>query len=111
MRRYEVSGGDDGPYGPTFGPVYVFELAVIEASEGVSQLVQLEQSIDIDDRHIEYLLLSPRYKGDSINKLQEKGCIVGISRVLPGRVEKIREGEIANNVEYFAVGKSRRLAA
>lgn len=112
MRRYEISGGDGGAYGPAFGPITVFEIGIVEDAEGFSwQLVQLETCLEYDGQRIEYFVLSPRYRGDGMRKLQEKGCMVGVSRVLPGRLGDVRGGAVADNVDYWAVAYSSRLAS
>ncbi len=110
MRRYELSGGDDGAYGPGFGPVRAFEIDVVEDADGKRwQLVQLESALDYEGQRIEYLVLTPRYVGDRFSKLRNKGCTVGIGRVLPGRINMVRNGAIADNVDYWAVGTSTRI--
>lgn len=110
MRRYELSGGDDGAYGPGFGPVRAFEIDVVEDADGKRwQLVQLESALDYEDQRIEYFVLSPRYTGDRLSTLRDKGCTVGIGRVLPGKIDRVRNGDVAENVQYWAVGTSRRI--
>lgn len=110
MRRYELIGGDDGPYGPAFGPIIVFEVDLVEDGTGKFwQVVQLEQALEHDGQRIEFLTLSPRYAGDSLKKLRESGCTVGIGRVLPARIDDLRKGAVADNVEYWAVGTSKRI--
>lgn len=111
MLRFEISGGDDGAYGPAFGPVEAFEIEVVEDTGGVSyQLIQLLQSIHHGDAQIEYMTLLPRYKGDSIRRLRDHGCVVGIARVLPGKLDAVRAGHVSDNVEYWAVGTCKRIA-
>lgn len=110
MRRYELSGGDDGAYGLAFGPVNVFEIGVVEDADGKGwQIVQLENVLEYEGQHIEYFVLSPRHTGDRLGTLREMGCTVGIGRVLPGQIDRVRNGDVADNVQYLAVGSSRRI--
>ena len=51
-----------------------------------------------------YLVLAPRYKGDTLAKLRGEGSVVAVGRILPGvGITNARDFE-AHEVEHWAVG-------
>lgn len=102
---YKVNGGDGGCYGPNFGPVNAQEIAEV-ASDGTSYLLlKLEAPIKHEQDVIDYIVVSPRYVGDSLDKLRQRGCHVGVSRVLPNQEKAVRTAGVSEaTVEYWAIG-------
>jgi hypothetical protein len=109
-RIFQLSGGDGGAYGPIFGPVTGAE---IEATGSRSYLVlQLTEPIKEGDMEIEYLLVAPRYSGDTIETLKERGCTVGVSIVFPEKInDLLQNGSSSKNARYWAIGECRRIFA
>ena len=54
-----------------------------------------------------YMVISPRYKGDKIKKVRKKKCTVGVFRVLPGMEDDVLKEVNTENVDYWAVGDSK----
>ena len=102
---YELSGGDEGAYGPVFGPVLADEIGEVE-SEGSSYLIlHLQTPIQYEGDNIEYLLVSPRYTGDTLEKLRKEGCTVGVGRVLPDKEEEVQQAGVSSSTaEYWSIG-------
>ena len=105
QHTFELSGGDDGAYGPSFGPVSADKVGEIE-SKGVRYLMlHLHTPIRYKNDRIEYVVVSPRYTGDTVKKLKIKGCTVGIGRVLPGQEDHVKAyGITTATVEYWSIG-------
>ena len=104
---YKLEGGDGGAYGPEFGPVLADEVRIIEAEEGGNSylMLKLQEPIQYESDQINYFVVSPRYVGDSLKKLRQKGCIVGVGRVLPGQEAAVQEKGVSNEtVEYWSIG-------
>ncbi len=104
MKRYTIAGGDDGCYGPSFGPVSANEVGVF-GSEGTACLViQLAEPVQEGSEQFQFLALRPRYAGGTFQDLRVKGGTVGVSLVLPGKESSIREGLSTENSKYWAIG-------
>jgi hypothetical protein len=104
-KYYNISGGDDGAYGPIFGPVKAEEICVIKEDY---VLLKLKETIQYKNDKIEYFVVAPRYKGDDINLLRKKGCIVGVARVLPNKVDNIINTKVIKpNIEYWSIGNCK----
>ena len=111
---YELAGGDGGAYGPIFGPVLANEIGEVKAEDGSSiyMLLKLRAPIQFENDKIDYLVVSPRYVGDTLKKLRRKGCTVGVGRVLPGREALVQErGVNTETVEYWSIGSCTPLNA
>jgi hypothetical protein len=109
-RTFQLSGGDSGAYGSPFGPVNAVE---IEVSNNKKYLVvQLEEPIEEDEMEIQYFIVAPRYVGDTLETLKEKGCTVGVSIVLPDRIEDVlKRGMSCENSKFWAIGECKRIYA
>ena len=104
-KTYKISGGDGGSYGPIFGPANAREIAEIDTDGTAYLLLELDDPITHEQGRIDYLVVSPRYVGDSIKKLRRRGVHVGVGRVLPNQARVIREeGVSETTVENWAVG-------
>jgi len=103
-QRYQISGGDGGAYGPEFGPVIGEEVTEINGPKNDYLLLRLLPSMITGSTTTNYMVVSPRYKGDTIKKLRKKRCVVGVFRVLEGKQDEVRNGVTKENVDYWAVG-------
>lgn len=110
-RMFQLSGGDGGAYGPLFGPVNAVEFGEIEVDDDRKYLlVELEKPINEAEMIISYLIVAPRYAGDTIETLKEKGCTAGVSIVYPQKIEEVLEnGMSTQNSKYWAIGECRRI--
>jgi hypothetical protein len=104
MKRFEITGGDGGAYGPEFGPVVGMEVAEIHGPQNDYLLLSLSPPMSIDDRSVECMIVSPRYQGDTLKKLRQKGCTVGVFLVQEGMQDEVKTGITKDNVTYWAVG-------
>lgn len=105
MTTYELSGGDDGAYGPVFGPLHAIEVKLVVSGSQEGLLLRLAAPIRYRNDAIEFFVVSPRYTNDTIAKLWREECTVGIGRVLPGKeLDVERNGVTTANVEYWSIG-------
>lgn len=113
QRIFELSGGDGGAYGLLFGPIKAIEFADIDVAENKKYLVlKLEKPIVDSETVISYLIVAPRYVGDTIEILKEKGCTVGVSIVYPEKIEEVlASGMNSKNSKYWAIGECKRIKA
>jgi hypothetical protein len=79
MQKYKLYGGDNACYGPIFGPVQAEEECEVAGSEGEHYLLL---------RLLNYILFQ----------------MVGVGRVLPGKVEELYKGMSNKNTEYWSIG-------
>lgn len=110
-RMFQLSGGDGGAYGPLFGPVNAVEYGEIEVADNRKHLVlKLEEPIREGEMQIAYFIVAPRYVGDTIETLKEKGCTVGVSIVYPEKIEEVVGNGMSNqNSKYWAIGECKRI--
>lgn len=105
MKTYELAGGDGGAYGPVFGPIRATEVKLVTSGQQEYLLLRLMSPIQYKRDAIEYLVVSPRHAGDTIDKLRQETCTVGVGRVLPDKENEIEiSGVTAANVEYWSIG-------
>ena len=104
-KTYTLAGGDGGCYGPNFGPVLAQELGELKADGTTYLMLKLVTPIHLEKDQIDYIVVSPRYVGDTLRKLRKKGCRVGIGRVLPEQHQAVQLHGISDKtVEYWAIG-------
>lgn len=104
MKRYTIAGGDDGCYGPSFGPVSATEVGLFGSEGKACLVIRLAESLQEGTEHIQFLALRPRYVGVTFEELRAKGGTVGVSLVLPGQESSVREGLSDKNSRYWAIG-------
>jgi hypothetical protein len=104
MHAYKLAGGDDGCYGPSFGPVIADERGEVPSGEGGHILLALREPLQINDQSIRMLAIRPRYVGRSLRSIRWLRATVGIWRVLPDAEAGVSNGLTAENSEYWAVG-------
>lgn len=104
-RSYSLTGGDGAAYGPAFGPIRARAVAEL-VHEGQPRLVlEPDAPLEVEGAGIAFLVVSPRYAGETLSALRAKECVVGVARVLPGREGALRAGRIPSDaLEYLAVG-------
>jgi hypothetical protein len=103
-QRYSIAGGDDGVYGPSFGPVSATEVGLFGSAEAACMVVQLAQPVREGSQEFELLAVRPRYVGVTFTELQSKGGTVGVSLVRQGHESSIRSGLTAENSKYWSIG-------
>jgi hypothetical protein len=105
---YMVTAGEGCCCGPAFGPSSARELFEIAAEkEPGSVTLQMQEPIAYNNELISYMVVTPRYIGDTLEMLRTKGCIVNIARVLPDRLDQLREGNVNDSTERLAVGECK----
>ena len=109
MRAYQLTGGDNGCYGPVFGPVIADEQCEVSSEEGGHLLLALRRPLQVDELTIHLLAVRPRYVGDTLDTIRKSGAIVGVWRVLLEGESSIRSGITKSNAEYWAIGSCRRV--
>ena len=110
--KYLISGGDGGAYGETFGPVLAEEVGEVPfLQDSRYLLLKVLDRLVVNGSQVEYILVSPRYQGDSIESMRTKECVIGVGRLLPGNPVDLKRGFKRSDVEYFAVGRSKPAAA
>lgn len=67
-------------------------------------LLEVIEPFVINNEKIKYIIVSPRYKGDTLNTIQEKECTVGIARFLPGFEISVGSQFSKEMIDYFAIG-------
>jgi hypothetical protein len=55
-------------------------------------------------QELKYVTLSPRYAGESLDRIRNSGGVVGVGRILPGRDILASRSFKATDVEYWAIG-------
>ncbi len=107
--RYTVSAGEGCCCGPVFGPSSAVEIFEILDKDGPGSLIlQIEEPFAINSELVSYVVVTPRYTGDTLKMLREKGCIVNIAKVLPNRLDQLMNGDEKGATEYLAVGECKR---
>ena len=106
-QQFEISGGDGGAYGPVFGPVIGKEISEIHGPKNDYLLLELSEPLVAEDMTTNFMVISPRYRGDKIKKIRKKRCTVGVFRVLPGKEDDVKQEVTKDNVDYWAVGDSK----
>ena len=104
-RRFRVSCGAGGCFGPALSPVLTEELGEVSFLPDTRYLLlKLVQPTLYRNDQLEYLLVAPRYTGTSIEELRTHRCVVGIARVLPHVAVDLLKGLKKEEVDYFAIG-------
>jgi hypothetical protein len=104
MKHYTIAGGDDGCYGPRFGPVAAEEIGLFGAEGRVCLLLRLLEPIQDGPVQVQHLAVRPRYEGVTFHDLQASGGTVGVSVVFPGQEASVQEGLSELNSRYWAIG-------
>ena len=106
-KQYEIVGGDDDTWGSRFGPVIAEEVGEIELV-GFSGyrlvLLHLLKPFLVDGENVEFLVVSPRYSGFTLNDIRERGCFVAISRILPGKQIDMQKGLSKGDIASLSIG-------
>lgn len=104
-KQYEIIGGDDDTWGPRFGPVIADDAGEISGlSGGRFILLHLVKPFQHTGENVEFLVVSPRYEGFTLNDIREKGCFVAIGRILPGKKIDKQKGFSKDDADYFSIG-------
>lgn len=105
MKRYAIVGGDDDTWGPRFGPVIADEMGSISSFDGeFFILLHLLEPLQEHGDKVEFLVVSPRYGGFTLDSIREKGCFVAIGRILPGKQIDLQKGLSKGDTDYFSIG-------
>ena len=72
--------------------------------QGEYFLVELDSPFEFEKELVQYLILSPRYVGETIEDVQNKKCTIGIARVKPEYNISIGQKFSKNEIEYCAIG-------
>jgi len=83
-------GNIAGPNLPNWQPEYILGRCIAPLSSSAIEL--------------DFLVLSPRYVGVTLDDIRHRGGTVGVSRVLPGAWISKPERFEPNQVEYWAIG-------
>lgn len=73
-------------------------------------LVEVENPFEVENEQVNYLLVVPRYDGDTISKMTNSECMIGILRIFPDIEIKVGERFSPDDINYWAIGSIERLA-
>jgi hypothetical protein len=105
MKHYTIAGGDDGCYGPRFGPALAEEAGVFGTEANACLVLRLLEPINEPSiGTVRLLAVRPRYVGVAFEEINKSGGTVGISLVLPGHEASITLGLSDCNSKYWAIG-------
>lgn len=105
---YTLSAGEGCCCGLAFGPSSAVEILEIAGKVGSGSLIlQMQEPIAINNELISCVVVTPRYIGDTLKMLREKGCIVDIARVLPNKLDQLQKGNVEESTDYLAVGECK----
>jgi hypothetical protein len=105
---YMVTAGEGCCCGPAFGPSSAKELFEIAAKKDPGSLIlQMQEPVAYNNELLSFIVVTPRYIGDTLKMLREKGCIVDIARALPNQLDQLRKGNVNEATEYLAVGECK----
>ena len=111
MKVHEISISDpmffEGPDGPN--RILAKGVGVVRGPDlpnwqKEDYLLEVLHPFDLDGEEVRYLLVSPRYVGDTIEDAMSGYCIVGIGRVRPNVIVKAGDQYSAQDTEYWAIG-------
>ena len=103
--QFRIACGNGGCFGPALRPVLTEEIGEVSFLPDTRYLLLKLQSPTLyQTDSIEYLLVTPRYAGISLEDLRARGGTVGIARVLPHVVVDPSKGFTKDEIEYFAIG-------
>ena len=109
--RYTIAAGEGCCCGPAFGPSLSEEIFEIPGTSAPgSVLLKMQEPFAYNNEMISYVVVTPRYGGDTLLMLRDIGCIVNVFRVLPEKLDQLRDGSFKDSTEYLAVGECRPLA-
>lgn len=107
-KLFIVTAGEGCCCGPAFGPSSGKELFEIPAKDGPGSLIlHMQEPIAFNNELLTYLVVTPRYAGDTLKVLRENGGIVDVARVLPDQFDRLRKGNVRESTEHLAVGECR----
>jgi hypothetical protein len=113
-QRYKLGLGD-GAYGPgDIGLITVVDEGNIAGPtlpdwQAKYMLARCLTPTSYYGEEVRYLVLSPRYEGDSLSSIRSAGGMVAVSRMLPGIVGEKPQRFEPREIEYWAVGALRVL--
>lgn len=111
MRRYKIYIGD--PYdfrGPKeIDSLHVEPVEVVHGPDSpnwqkADWLFKLIEPIDYKGELVEFVTVSPRYVGDTLDEMLKKDTTVGVGRVLPGRRITSNSRYQSSDIHYWAIG-------
>lgn len=115
MTRYNIHIGDPFDFqGPKeIESVHVEPVEIVHGPESpdwqiADWLFRLIEPVDYKGELITHVTASPRYEGDTLEKMLEKETTVGVGRVLPGKVISSEKRYQAADVQYWAIGTIKR---
>lgn len=112
MSVYELRGGDDAAYGPSFGPLRgkpLFAAKVIET--GVPCLVlACDVPLQAGGQCFRNIALTMRYTGEQLEELRSREAIVAVYGLPSDAPDSWRDGVCSRNMISIAVGHCCPLA-
>lgn len=111
-KKFKLAGGNGASYGPNFGPLYAEAVAAIENdSEKEIIVLKTESPIIFGEDEIEYVLISPRYGGESVIDMKGSECIVNVSLVLSEELADLKNGISDVKCRYWSIGRCWSITA
>ena len=108
--KFRISCGAGECFGPELRPMTAEEIGECSFLSGTHYLLlKLQQPASYRNELIEFVLVSPRYTGTSLENLRTQGGVVAITRVLPNVSADIGKEFKTQEVDYFAVETASRL--
>lgn len=116
MKRFSLSVGEpwdfQGPDGPNL--LFVELLGIVggpkEDSWALrSLLLQASTPFEMDGEHVQLMVASPRYVGDTIESVASVGGTVGVARVRPGVSLISGASYNTTDISYCIIGELKPL--
>ncbi len=73
-------------------------------------LLRVIHPFEVGGEEVEYLLVSPRHRGDTVEDIVKSECPVGIARVKPDRPVPGSARYQADDIEHWAIGRIKPIA-
>lgn len=104
LRLRVLCGGGDC-FGPALAPFTIEEIGEVPfLSDSRYLLLKTLRPVSYQSDQIEYVVISPRYAGTSLEEIRSQGGTVGVARVRPNVQVDLSKGLQKDEVEYIAVG-------
>ncbi len=105
LRLRILCGGGDC-FGPALAPFTTEEIGEVPfLSDSRYLLLKTLRPVSYQGEQVEYVLISPRYAGTSLEEIRNQGGTVGVARVRPNVQVDLNKGLQKDEVEYIAIGR------
>lgn len=104
--RFRVLCGNGNCFGPALPPILTEEVGEVSyLSDTRYLLLKTLRPVSYLNDQIDYVVISSRYAGTSLEDLRAQGGAVGVARVRPNVHVDLNKELQKDEVEYIAIGK------